>query len=286
MSFLFRFRIAPISCLCLLLGLAACNLEQDITIKLPESEPQLVVEAYLEPGKPYRLLLTESVPFLSAPQLPLVNDATVIISHNGRDISLSFRPVIDSSSQKGFNYSSPEIFQPTVGDEIRLSITDSKGRTATAITRYMEPPSFEDIRVTTRASDSLSFLFFRFPDNNPNGENFYRLMVGKEVDSIADRPELDLTFEGRFTTDGFVTIGTSYRFELGDTLNITLFHVEKEYYDFVNTLRDAANANGNPFAQPAVIKSNINGGRGIFTTLSFVRRRISIRPNQALVLTD
>ena len=40
--------------------LASCNLTNDVNIELPAYDQQPVVECYLEPGKPFRLLLTKS----------------------------------------------------------------------------------------------------------------------------------------------------------------------------------------------------------------------------------
>jgi hypothetical protein len=38
----------------------------------------------------------------------------------------------------------------------------------------------------------------------------------------------------------------------------------------------AANANGNPFAQPAKVKSTVQGGLGVFATLVYDRKKIVI----------
>ena len=43
-----------------LASFTACNLEKEVEIVLPAYERQYVVECYLEPGKPFNLLLTKS----------------------------------------------------------------------------------------------------------------------------------------------------------------------------------------------------------------------------------
>ena len=55
---------------------------------------------------------------------------------------------------------------------------------------------------------------------------------------------------------------------------VTFFNLSEEYYRYLRSVRLADNANGNPFAQPASIKSNISGGIGIFTNLVYQRDTI------------
>ena len=62
----------------------------------------------------------------------------------------------------------------------------------------------------------------------------------------------------------------------GDTIISTLFHIDKAYYDFRESVQNAINSNGNPFGQPGVLKSNIEGGLGIFTGLTFDRKTLII----------
>ena len=83
-------------------------------------------------------------------------------------------------------------------------------------------------------------------------------------------------FEDRFATNNEITLGTGYEYEEGDTLFVTLFHIDKAYHDFLESAKDAAGANGNPFAQPSQVKSTVTGGIGVFTTLVYDRQQIVI----------
>ena len=65
-----------------------------------------------------------------------------------------------------------------------------------------------------------------------------------------------------------VTFNTLFEWLPGDTAIATLYHIEQNWYDFIESSEDAASANGNPFGQPSAIKSNIIGGTGIFTGFS------------------
>lgn len=79
-----------------MIALGSCNLEKEIDLNLPLYDGQLVVECYLEPGKPFNLLLTQSSGFFEPFSLEteqflsdlLVNDAQVQIEHGGETYDL------------------------------------------------------------------------------------------------------------------------------------------------------------------------------------------------------
>lgn len=50
-----------------------------------------------------------------------------------------------------------------------------------------------------------------------------------------------------------------------DSVVVTLFHIQKEYYDYLNSVENANSAFFDPLLNPEAIKSNITGGVGIFT---------------------
>ena len=73
-----------------LLVLSCRDMETVVQIELPPVEKQLVVECYLEPGKPYRLLLTETKDFFEdIDACPFVRKAMVVISHGNVKDTLS-----------------------------------------------------------------------------------------------------------------------------------------------------------------------------------------------------
>lgn len=78
----------------LLALLSACDMEKDIEVDLPDHAPQLVVECYLEPGKPLRATVLESSGYFDEPVPPLVPDARVYITHNGQRVELEYKPTL------------------------------------------------------------------------------------------------------------------------------------------------------------------------------------------------
>lgn len=57
-------------------------------------------------------------------------------------------------------------------------------------------------------------------------------------------------------------------FKRGDTIRLRWCAIDKPHYDFWSTLEFARSQQGNPFGRPTNIKSNINGGLGIWGAYS------------------
>jgi hypothetical protein len=60
-----------------------------------------------------------------------------------------------------------------------------------------------------------------------------------------------------------------------DSIVVTLYHIQKEYYDYLQSIRNSTSAYRDPFLTPEVIKSNITGGLGIFTYYTFDKRSLT-----------
>lgn len=263
----------------LLIGLCwSCNLEKEIDIELPEYDPKTVVECYLEPGKPYQLLLTRSSSYFSPfdtttsglLQNLLVNGAKVSIMHAGTRYDLENRLVIDQSSQKLYNYFNEELVPKDYIETFELFVELEDGSTITGSTKLLPVVPLDSIKIEFRESDTLARVLTYFTDI-PNENNFYRRMLHKSsLDSAAFQ---DFTLDDR-VVENTVVFGTGYEFEAGDTLFNTLFHIDRTYFDFLESVNNAVLSNGNPFGQPSPINSSLEGtarSLGIFTGLSYTR---------------
>lgn len=79
-----------------LLIFTSCNLEREIEIDLPPYENQLVVESYVEPGKPYLLTLSESISYFEIPTLESVDlNQSIILNIDGFEIQTTLQGLID-----------------------------------------------------------------------------------------------------------------------------------------------------------------------------------------------
>lgn len=266
----------------MILLLLGCNLEKTIDVQLPKQESQLVVECYLEHGKPYRLLLTETLGYFDNSLSAEINDASVYIYRNDQAIALHHTIRIDTSTRKIYNYIADELVDSTGGATYRLEITDTKGRRIEAETHFMPivPISevsweFEKPRPGQSQDNRRALLLIRHPED-PTRENYYRLRILRDSAGVLER-QLDFVYRGILASNGELTIGTSYRFRDGDTLHILLYHTDKNFYDYFRTISDARDANGNPFAPPPAIISGVKGGLGVFAALSYDHQMIIIK---------
>lgn len=272
----------------IILTLGACNLTNDVEIDLPDYNRQPVVECYLEPGKPFRLLLTQSYSYFDAfgldssfLQKTLLNGALVSISYNGQTETLNNQLSFESNPIKIFNYTGSNIVPATPGVVYQLSITlpDNGGfitGTATmlplvpidsVVYEFNPDPNFDTLaRVLTYITDDQS------------QENYYRRILN--YNSLDSFPDQDFLVSDRISVNPLIAFGTGYDLTEGDTVFNTILHITKDYYDYAESVQLAVAANFNPFAQPSPIKSNVSGSSnplGIFTCLVYDRDTTIIR---------
>ncbi|MBF9223569.1 DUF4249 domain-containing protein [Hymenobacter ruricola] len=265
-----------------ILALAGCsNLQNDIDVPLPSYSSQLVVECYLEPGKVPSLAVTTSVPYLSSvlPQVP--SDVTVtLIMPNGTSVPLAYSPnfkaLTDTTGEKFHSHIGRDPLVARPGDVFRLDVRDTKGRHATSTTTYLAPIPIDSVEFKFNdktGSERKAYFLTNFRDPATPGD-CYRLQLHKGdpiPKNLIKSPEVDISLEDRLLNGQNFTVGTSYRFNANDSVTATLYHTEYAFYRFRQSVRDARNANGNPFSQPSAIYGNVEGGVGIFAVLSATR---------------
>lgn len=267
-----NYRIFHLLHTAIFLYVSACNGIKDINVPLPEYENKLVVECYIEPGKPYRLLLTESLSYFDDPAVPDVRDALVTITSGGITDTLFYsEDYQDPLSGKFYNYINLNKSAPfTYGTSYSLFIKDNKGRTITGSTTLLYPVMINSIEFENNENDRRAVLISFNEDQNT--ENFYRFLIFQNTGMT----QRDAVFSDRLFNSSQATIASGNQFGEGDIIFIWLYHIDKSYYEFLKSLEDARGANGNPFAQPSAIKSNVSGGIGIFTGLSYDFRELSV----------
>jgi hypothetical protein len=258
-----------------LAGLVACNLDRSIPLNLPPYENQLFVECYLEPGRPYRLALQESVGFFAPPNLPVVSGARVVITYRGERIVLQNRVVVDSAQRRAYNYVANRNVPRDYANDFTLDISDQQGRRLTGRTRLLPPVPLLPLEWSFRARDSAAYLLARFRDD-PTTQNYYRYVTHKGRILPSTR-EQDIELADRAFNGELFALASGFNYKRGDTLTATLYHIEKAHYDFLESTEDAYFANISPFNQPSAIKSNVQGGIGIFTGLTYDRQTVQLR---------
>ncbi|HAD12756.1 MAG TPA: hypothetical protein DCF33_10000 [Saprospirales bacterium] len=259
--------------------LASCNLSQDVEIDLPEYNRQPVVECYLEPGKPFRLLLTRSYAFFDTIGLSsnflqnaLLEGAFVTISYDGKTDTLKNQLTLDPSPIKVFNYAGENIVPGTPGTSFELYIRLPDGGEIRGNTAMIPVVPIDSIVVEFNPElDSLARMLTYITDDQEQ-DNFYRRLLN--YGSLDSFPDQDFLVTDRFSQTASIAFGTGYELKEGDTVFNTIFHVTRDYYDFKESVDLAVIGNLNPFAQPSPIKSNVSGSAnpvGIFTVLIYDR---------------
>ncbi len=265
----------------LLAVLPGCgNLEKEIDLDLPEYAPQYVVECYLEPGEPFRLSLSKSLPFFEPfPTDPtefvssiLEDSAMVTVSHagvdyplqNGIDVAALFEKV------KVYNYFSTEKVPIDYEQPFTLLVRTRSGDVITGSTRLLPPVPVDSVVVEfDLVRDTLARALTYITDD-PDANNYYRRMY--HIHSLDSIPDQDFVTNDDFVDDRILVFGSGYELKEGDTIYNTIFHIDRAYYDFWLSTFNAISSNGNPFGQPSGIQSNVTGAIGIFTALQYDRR--------------
>ena len=259
--------------------LAACNLTKDVDVVLPDYARQPVVECYLEPGKPFRLLLTQSYSFFDPFGLDssflnktLLQNAFVTIRYNGRTDTLYNQLSFESNPVKIFNYIGINVVPETVGVEYVLNIVLENGGAITGRASMLPRVPIDSVVVSWSPDrDTLARVLTYITDDLSQTDYYRRMLHYSSLDSV---PEQDFLVNDRISTEALIAFGTGYELTEGDTVFNTIFHISKEYYDYAESYQLAAAGAGNPFAQPSQIKSNVSGSAnplGIFTCLVYDR---------------
>jgi len=279
----------------LLGGLAGCgSLQKDINVPLPAYANQLVVECYLENGRVPRLTVTESVPYLDNSQaaaagsylLKLSNGQSVqlptdvaakLVLPNGRTMNLAFKPGLDETTGKYYTHIGTAPITARAGQQFALDAQDQRGRhvMGTAVVPTFIPIDSVKYKFNAERDTSRRAYFMTKWTDPAATTDYYRLMLHKGRPSNNSETDNDIR-DRLFNGQPYAQV-TRYRFRPNDTVTATLYHVDSLYFDFRQSVRNARNANGNPFSQPSAIHSTVQGGVGVFTVLVKDQRRLMLK---------
>ncbi|MDB5273480.1 MAG: hypothetical protein JWO58_1847 [Chitinophagaceae bacterium] len=242
-----------------------CNFEKQIDIKLPDYANTPYVECYLEPGKPFRLLAYYSLDYFG-PLVPTpIRDAEVTITHRGVSILLPYDTIPRISDIRFYNYRSKDTsLVPAHYNEVFDLSIKINGVTYTSTTTILPAVAIDSLYSSCNDKQRCD-LGIRFKDQ-VNTRDYYRYITFS--DSLGGDVKQDYVIsDALFDSEDAQVIG-GHSFNEGQSVVVYLYHLTKEHYDFLSSVKDAQEANGNPFAQPSSIKSNIPGILGIFTGLT------------------
>ncbi len=258
---------------------ASC--EKEITIDLPEAQKKVVIEGVIEQGKHPYVLLTRSSPYFAPIEdftsNLFVTDAIVVVSDG----------IIIDTMQGGLNM---EIYKPNpvfayssdlitgeVGKTYYLTVI-ADGKTLTATTTIPQPVPLDSLWFKEdlgAEDDSLGFVWAHLtdPDTMGNSYRWFSQIFGRQErllpaggsvfnDKFINGQSFDFAYDP--SEDPLAPQDTSdlplFYFAVGDTVVVKFCTIDRITYNFLNSLESIRFANGNPFASPASVFTNVEGG--------------------------
>jgi len=251
--------------------------QKKIALLLPAYDSQITMEMYLEQGTILKCLLTESLPYTDTVINRPLDDAMVIFSDGFTSDTLQNKDLHDWEYGRWYNYALHKRLAADTAKTYTLTIADKQKRTVKASTRFNQRLVYIDKLISKPLDQTAGRYSVGVVIQDPPGtEDFYRLMIAKQLNDFNASPTdmymSDLSFNGKsfsiFSEEGYAK---------GDTVIVRLYSLQKEHYDYVQSVKGARLSNFNPLVQPSQIKSNIEGGLGIFAAIRFDQKQIIIR---------
>lgn len=264
--------------------------EKDITVDLPEPESKVVVDGYVEPGKPIYVVLTRNAPYFAPIDPNTINafeTGAIVLVNDG----FTTDTLIEASSFQGIDLQGVYFTLNMIGVEGRiysLTVQTKNGETLSAITKLPAFVPLDSVWFQVQESlpdnDTLGFMWATLhdPDTLNNCYRWFAMRVGKDSSFIAP---IGSSFEDKFingTTFDFAynrgsIINSTAEddindeagfFKKGDSIIVKWCAVDRSTYEFWRDAETQVSNNGSPFSSPAPIHTNVKGGLGLFAAYS------------------
>lgn len=258
--------------------------EKDITVSLPLPEPKVVVEGHIEPGKAAYVLLTRSSAYFAPVDTQavintIIYGATVVVSDGINSDTL--KQTIDFNFFPSIIYKgNPAKLAGVVGKTYSLTV-HADGKVLTGSTLMRAPVQLDSTWFKLQPpSDSLGFAWARLTDPAGFGNQYrwFAKRIGKDNNFIAplgsafddkfiDGKSFDFAYDRGIEFNSTKTDDSNEErgfFKKGDKIVVRFCTIDKASYDFYRSFETDAASNGNPFAAPSSVKTNIKGGLGVW----------------------
>ena len=264
----------------LLLFAASC--ETDITVTLPHTDSQLVIEGYVSSGAAPYVFVTRSADYFD----PL--DSASLVAHLVFDALVLVSDGVTTDTLAGTldtDFTIPWVYKSTRLTGIpgrSYSLTVIAGTdTLHSVTQvpYLVPLDSVWFKVDGNR-DSLGYAWAHLtdPDTLGNGYRWFAKRIGKDNDFIAP---IGSVFEDKFINGKSFDFGYNRGappnstadedeneergyFKKGDTIAVKFCTIDRRHFLFWRSVETQFSNNGNPFSSPGTIESNIEGGLGIW----------------------
>jgi hypothetical protein len=233
-----------------------------------------VVEGVVEPGERPYVILTWTAPYFgntaySDYQQYFVKDAIVTV-YDGTSTD-TLKEVFPG---QGLYYQALNMIG-TTGKTYDLSVT-ANGKTYTATTSLLPPIPLDSLFFKPEVGDTLGFLWAHFKEPAGLGQQYrwYAQRVGKDSrflapfnsafdDKFIDGKEFDFAYDrGKEPNSQNIEDSNIERgyFKKGDSVLVKFCSIGNKEYRYLRSYYLNLMSNGNPFASPSTLESNINGG--------------------------
>jgi hypothetical protein len=279
----------------LLLTFTAC--EKEVTnIKLPQASSKLVVTSFISPQDTLlRVSVLESVPAIGKNRLSSddVPNARVRMSDGVKTVDF-----VHDIQARAY-VADIKDFPIIPGNTYFLEVSDTKGRKTEASCTV---PVTQNIALEIEIDSAKNqyneymdyFMIMKWQDT-PGEVNYYRIFAELYRNQGIFGSNY---FQQVYFGDAYSNVGKLYsdsrldgakfssargliskppynpEFPATNTLYAYLLNTDEHYYRYHQSLSNHYNTDGNPFAEPALIYSNINGGLGAFG--SYTRTTVSM----------
>ncbi len=247
--------------------LHGCISKNDIEVEISLHQKDMIVECYLTPGYPAELTLIESSTLAEELRLQSVENAQAYIVTDSALIQLKDVIYRNDSRQIFVNYSCKDTIQND-HSFFNLDITTSQGVKLLASTSTVTPVQIQNINLT---DDKITVHH----NINKVDDHYFKLVGSVFKGGEFKKTKFELFYQRDGVTDPCTLPWKDLKSE-ADSIVVTLFHIQKDYYDYLLSTRYAKSAYRDPFLNPEMIKSNIKGGIGIFTYYTFDKRSVSL----------
>ncbi|MGG5485917.1 DUF4249 family protein [Meridianimaribacter flavus] len=238
------------------LGFLLTSCEDTIDVDVPTAQARLVVEASLDwekgtTGNVQSISLSMSTPFFDTNQDTSVTGAIVTVTNEDSGEVFPF----DDNNDGTYSTST---FVPILNNTYHLEIVYD-GETYEATETLMSVSDINEVNQSIEGGfdDELLELNLYFTDP-ANIENFYLIKYDVEgdlfpyledvSDEFTDGNEIHDFLEKDDDEDSEET-----PFEAGDVVNISLYGISEQYYNFIRLLIEQHGSQGDPFSSTAAL---------------------------------
>lgn len=272
--------------LILIFSLASC--EKDITIDLPNSEVKIVIEGAIETEQYPYVIVTKNQGFFQPVDTNtifdmMITDAVVTVFDGSVIDTLKFK--LNFFTVPPYRYVGSKIIGK-VGETYSLKV-EYLQETYEATTTIPIIVPLDSIKFTYQSPIDTFGMLWGYGQDPPELGNYYRVFtktLGKDYVFVHPNFSLgdDKLANGQYIEDGIIRGKDPARpasdyetedgappywsFTRGETVAVKFCTMDVISYDFWKSAEQQASNNGNPFAAPTTIKTNIsNNALGIWT---------------------